>query len=162
MVLDLIALDNSARVWIYQADRELSYDELDIIRDELFPFLDSWTSHSHDLFTYGNVFHRRFLAFFVDESKSTGASGCSIDKSVSFVKTMGESLNVDFFNRLNFAYFNEEEEVIVVSNSEFKSRFQNGTINDRTLVFDNLVGTKKKFLEEWIIPLEESWHKKMV
>jgi hypothetical protein len=103
MVRDLIALENTSKVWIYQADRDITYDELDEMRPEIFQFLEEWTSHNQHLMTYGNVFHRRFLAFFVDETFS-GASGCSIDKSVNFVEYLGAKYKINFFDRNTFAY----------------------------------------------------------
>ncbi len=162
MVLDLIALEDTSRVWLYQADRELSYDELDFIREKLFYFLRQWTSHNMELCVYGNVFHRRFIGLFVDDSKATGPSGCSIDKSVHFVRELGQALNVDFFNRLLFAYFEEDEQIKVVSKEEFEGLYTSNTINEDTLVFDNLVKTKGEFLTSWIRPIKETWHKNML
>lgn len=95
MVRELIALGPESRAWIYAADRELTYEELDIAREMLFPFLEEWTSHSKELMCYGNIFHQRFLGIFVDESLSQ-ASGCSIDTSSRFVQQLSEKLKVDF------------------------------------------------------------------
>ncbi len=160
MILDLIALDNSSKIWIYQADRELSYDELDVAREEIHSFLSNWTSHNHELHTYGNIFHRRFLALFVDESQSSNASGCSIDKSVHFVQALGQKLKIDFFNRRQYAYFKNEIDIEVKEIEEFSKSFANNEIQDQTLVFDNLVKTKGQFLEKWVVPLSESWIKR--
>lgn len=162
MILDLIALDNSSKLWIYQADRAFSYDELAIARDHIETFLSHWTSHNQELHTYGNIFHRRFLALFVDESQSSAASGCSIDKSVHFVQELGKRLNIDFFNRLLYAYFENEEDIKVVPQNDFVTAYQNGRISDQTLVFDHLVKTKGDFLKSWIKPLEETWIKRIV
>lgn len=161
MVLDLIALDNQSRVWIYQADRELTYEELDRARDLLFPFLRDWTSHDQMLMTYGNVFHRRYLALFVDETQAHQASGCSIDASVRFVKALEAELKVDFFNRMIYTYM-VDEEIRSIKHSELKTAFTSGEINENTLFFDNLVKTKGDFLQEWVKPLQESWHYKFV
>jgi len=87
MILDLIALENTSRVWLYQADRDLTYDELDDVREDIFNFLGGWTAHAAELHTYGNIFHRRFLGLFVDETASTGASGCSIAIARCFLIT---------------------------------------------------------------------------
>lgn len=162
MLLDLIALDQSSRVWIYQANRELTYDELDIAREQLFPFMDQWSSHSQELYTYGNIFHKRFLALFVDSHASTGASGCSIDSSVRFITQLGEQLGVDFFDRLQFCYLDQNEDVQAVNRIQLKDAYQNGLIDDNTYFFDNLVSTKKDFLEKWTTHLGESWIKKMI
>ena len=60
MIKDLIALEDSSKVWIYQSNRTITYDELDQMRPEIFHFLDQWTSHDKALITYGNIFHQRF------------------------------------------------------------------------------------------------------
>ena len=160
MILDLIALDNSAKVWIYQADREFSYDELDEIRPMIFDFLDHWTSHQNMLMTYGNVFHRRFLAMFVDESLA-GASGCSIDASVRFVKQLESHFGVSLMGRDTVAYMIDEE-ISTLPLNELGSAVSDGRLQADTFVFDNLVKNKDAFLKEWCKPMNESWHKRFV
>ncbi len=162
MILDLIALDNSARVWLYQADRELTYDELEEIRESMFSFLKEWTCHNHEMATYGNVFHRRFLGLFVDGTRSTSASGCSIDASVNWVQSIGSKLNVDFFNRTLFTYMDSEENIYEVKQSELGERYAKREITDEMLFFDNLVTNKENFLQQWLVPLKDSWHKRMI
>ena len=39
MLKELIALDPDSKVWIYQSDRQLSYDEVDEIRQLIFDFV---------------------------------------------------------------------------------------------------------------------------
>jgi hypothetical protein len=160
MIRDLIALDNSSKVWIYQADRDFSYDELDEARNYIFQFLDSWTSHNQALLTYGNIFHRRFLVFFVDESLS-GASGCSIDKSVHFVESLGQHFKLDFFQRTSFAYM-ENDEIFFIEKSDLKMAYSENRINENTLFFNHLVQTKGDFLKKWIQPLNSTWHYRFV
>jgi len=162
LILDLIALDNSSKVWIYQADREFSYDELDVAREHIQNFLSTWTSHNAELHTYGNIFHRRFLAIFVDESQSTGASGCSIDKSVHFVQTLGQELGIDFFNRRLYSFFKNEEDIETLSEEDFSLAYANGKVLNSTLVFDNLVKDKEGFIKNWIRPLDQTWIKRLV
>jgi len=162
MILDLIALDSSSRVWIYQADRDFTYDELDEAREMIEGFLKNWTSHNQQLNTYANIFHRRYLALFVDESNSSSASGCSIDSSVHFVKSLEDKFGIDFFNRNLYSHFDSDENIHVESLDHFKEKYKNGVVTDQTLVFDHLVKTKKDFLESWIIPLEKSWIKRMI
>lgn len=160
MIRDLIALDDSSKVWIYQTNRIINYDELDYARPIIHDFLDAWTSHNQQLITYGNIFHQRFLAFFVDESVA-GASGCSIDKSVHFVENLGVEINVDFFDRENFTYL-QDDDVRDVNKNDLKKYYQEHFIDDNTLFFDNLVTTKRDFLKNWIKPLNNSWHKRFI
>ncbi len=161
MILDLIALDNSSKVWIYQSDKEFTYDELDDAREFISNFLNDWTAHSAELDSYGNIFHKRFLAFFVDESRAH-ASGCSIDTSVRFVEALGKKMNKDFFDRMTYAYMDDEEEIHTIHHNELPAAYSSGKVTDQTFFFNNLVKTKGDFLKNWIRPLDESWQKRFV
>lgn len=161
MILDLIALDNSSKVWIYQSDKEFSYDELDDAREDIFHFMNEWTAHSAELDCYGNIFHRRFLALFVDESKAQ-ASGCSIDSSVRFVEALGKKMGKNFFDRMTYAYMTEDEVIHTIQHGELPAAYESGVVNDDTFFFDNLVKNKGEFLKYWIKPLADSWHKRFV
>ena len=67
-----------------------------------------WKSHGAKLNATGILLHNKIIALSVDDS-SLGASGCSIDSSVKFIKELGAELKVDFFNRMYVLIFNGEE-----------------------------------------------------
>jgi len=160
MLLSTLSLDFSAKVWIYMADRALNWEETDKARKAVYHFAEQWSSHNRALLSYGDIFHHRFIVFMVDETNA-GASGCSIDSSVHFIKSLEEKFNVSFFNREIFAYL-EDEKVKVVSKNDFASVYQNGRINDETLMFNNLVKNRQEFEDTWVAPLGESWYKRFV
>lgn len=161
MLRDLIALPNTSKVWIYQGDREFTYDEMDDIREALYDFVETWESHGIPIQGYGNIFHRRFLVFVADET-GHGVSGCSTDKSVNLVKQLGQRFNADFFNRWMFAFMDDKEEIFTLSKDEFALKYEQGELNNDSLIFDPLVKTKDEFLRKWIIPVNDSWHKQFV
>ena len=76
-----------SRVWIYQSDRKLTADEVVQIQMNLDNFTRSWTAHNNQLKAKAEIRYNRFLVLIVDESQA-GASGCSIDKSVNFMKQL--------------------------------------------------------------------------
>lgn len=161
MLRELLALPNSSRVWVYQSNREFTYDEMDDIREIVYDFVEAWDSHGMPVQAYGNIFHRRFLVFVADE-EGHGVSGCSTDKSVNLVKQLGQKFNAEFFDRWQFLIMREDKEILGFSKDEFAQKYKEGDITEDTLVFDPLVKTKGEFLEKWIIPLQESWHKQFV
>lgn len=160
MLLSTLSLDFSAKVWIYMADRALNWDETDAAREAVYNFAEQWSSHNRDLLSYGDIFHHRFIVLMVDETNA-GASGCSIDSSVHFIKSLEQKFNVGFFNRELFAYL-EEEEVKVVSKNDIAAAYQDGKLNDETLMFNNLVKNRQEFEDAWVAPLGESWYKRFV
>ena len=153
-------LPSSTRVWIYQSSRVFSDAEIPQLRDQLQRFAENWTSHNRQLRSHADVLHKRFLVLMVDESMA-GASGCSIDKSVHFMQQVGQSYQTDLFDRMTFAW-KDNGEVKTASSDQFAQLYQQGKINDQTLVFDNLVKTKGELEEKWLKPLNESWHKRFV
>ena len=68
----------SARVWIYQADRALKYQESRFIEKNAKAFCEQWAAHGVALKSSFKILHNRFLILAVDEQANM-ASGCSID-----------------------------------------------------------------------------------
>jgi len=153
-------LPDSTRVWIYQANKPFSEEDIPQIQQYITNFTTNWVSHNNQLKAYGNIYHRQFIVLMVDESQS-GASGCSIDKSVHFIKQLEQHYSVDLFDRLVFTYV-DGEEIKTASRDEFAALYKEGHINNHTMVFDNLVKNKEAFKKEWLKPLGKSWHKRMV
>lgn len=157
---ELIALDETSKVWIYQADRFFTDDEMDEIIPSIRDFVTNWVSHSNELKAYGNLFHHRFICLFVDESESS-ASGCSIDSSVRFIKSIGDKYKVNMMSRTEFAYL-KEDEVHAIPMDDLSSAMQKGEISLETLFFDHNVKTKEEFLLSWVKPLNDSWQKRFI
>ncbi len=153
-------LSDDAKVWIYQSSRRFTETETEAIRSKVKAFTNQWASHSRQLQAYGEVFHNQFIVFIVDETQA-GASGCSIDASVHFLKDLEQTYSLDLFNRMKFSYL-DNDQVHTVDRAEFKAAFQAGKITPETKVFDNLVNNKFNFQHHWIKPIKASWHEKML
>ena len=150
----------NSRVWVYQSNRAFASNEVEKINEQLSLFIDKWVSHNQALKAYGALYHNQFVVLMVDESQA-GASGCSIDSSVHFIKSLGAHFQVDFFDRMNFAFL-EDKDVKTAERETFSNLYKNQKINDNTLVFNNLVKDKSEFESSWIVPLKDSWHTRMV
>ncbi len=153
-------LPDSTRVWIYQSNRSFSDTEIEQLRTAINRFTTQWVSHNQQLRAFGNIFHNQFIVLMVDESLA-GASGCSIDKSVYFIKKIENDFKINLFDRMNFT-FKDGNEIKMAQRDDFAKLFSEGKITNETIVFDNLVKTKKDFDEAWLKPLSQSWHKRMV
>ncbi len=156
----LTMLPPDTRVWIYQSNRPFSSEDLPKIRETVQYFAQLWVSHNQQLRAWSDVLHRRFIVLMVDESQA-GASGCSIDKSVHFLKALQAEYQVDLFDRLVFSYL-DGETVHTVPRETFAQLYADGVIHDETPVFDTLVSTKGAFDQGFVRPLGQSWHKRMV
>ncbi len=157
---DINTLSDSSKVWIYQSNRPFTEEELTKLQPILAQFANQWVSHNRQLKSFGKVFHNQFVVLMVDETQA-GASGCSIDSSVHFMKKVEETFQVNLFDRMRFTY-KEGDQIKTASREEFAQLYASGSINDETLVFDTLVKTKKDFQEQLVKSLNQSWHKRMV
>lgn len=158
---DLIALNDNSKVWIYHAKTPFSEVDVHVVRDMIRDFVFDWKSHTIPLRAYGNVFHRRFICLFVDESQKD-ASGCSIDASRRFIQELETKFNVSLLERMHCSYIKDEEVYDVIALDDIQKLYDENEIDENTLFFDNLVRTKNEFLTSWLKPLYNSWQSKFV
>lgn len=158
---NLLAFPDESRVWIYQSDRLLTEAEVPKINEEIEAFCAHWTSHNHELRAIGGVMHDLFVVLVVDETMSS-ASGCSIDKSVAFVKYLEHKYGFRLLERNNIAWLDEQEQLHITPLAELKNTVSAGQMTMDTRVFDNLVATRKDYIQRWTVPLGDSWMKRFV
>jgi len=148
-----------SRGWIYQSDRELYEDEVKQLHEILNKFAFEWTAHNHQLKAKAEIRYARFLILIVDESQAD-ASGCSIDKSVNFIKRLEQEFGITLLDRFNLAY-REGEKVLSAPRDEFEDLLRSGKINSNTIVYNNLVQNLEQLETKWEVPFKESWHNQL-
>lgn len=153
-------MKDNTRVWLYQSSRPLLENEVEQITQQLEIFAQQWVSHSRALKADAKVLYNRFVLLMVDESQAS-ASGCSIDSSVKFMRDLGTQYGIDFFDRMTFAYL-EDNVVKTAGKDDFSQLYKDGVITDETIVFNNLVKDAVELEEKWRVPLHSSWHKNFV
>lgn len=152
-------LSPESRVWIYQAHRLLTPEEAAAIQADGEAFIKEWSAHGALLKADIKVFHGLFVVFFADES-AVKASGCSIDSSVHWIKSIQQKYQIDLLDRMTVAYRkNATAPIALVHINEMDRLYDSGEINDDTLVYNNMVVTKREFMQNWEIPLRQSWHR---
>lgn len=149
------------RVWVYQANRFLTSEEVDLIARDMNEFVQSWTAHGSALAGKSMVKEALFLIFEVDETQAS-LTGCAIDKSVHFLKALGQKYSIDFFDRLKISIRSEKDGLVKLLNrDEFETLFRAGEISSDTLVFNNLIQNSLELENHWEIPFSQSWHSKV-
>lgn len=155
MFVPFASLPSHARVWIYQADRELTNTDLDIISARLESFTDQWMVHGQPLEASFEIRFQRFIIV----AASDHTSGCSIDSSVRAIKEIGEIVQVDFFNR-NLVCFKDGDNVFTVPLASLKEALTKSIRGAEVYVFNNLAHTKAAVETNWIQPAAISWLKR--
>lgn len=152
------SLSPQSRTWIYQANRQLTDSEVIRASEQLHSMCNSWMVHGQPLKTSFEIRYHRFIILFADESESS-TSGCSIDSSVRAVKSIGEMLGIDFFNR-NLVAFLHTENVVIFELSALKENFRSGILHGDSLTFNNLVSSKSELDSSWIVPARDTYMKR--
>ena len=136
-------LPNNSRVWIYQADREFTENEINFISEKAEDFINQWTRHGDDLKGSFTIKYNQFLVLAVDESFNN-VSGCSIDSSVRFIKELENELKLDLMDKMNIT-FKDSDNVNLVKLSDFQRFAKEKKVTSETIVFNNMVNTKEDF-----------------
>ncbi len=158
MFLPFNQLPESARIWIYQSNRDLSTSEQDAIAEDLTLFCNGWSAHGAGLKSSFQILHGRFIIIAVDEGYNM-ATGCSIDSSVNQVKQIEQKFNLNFMDRTQVAFFIDGT-LQIEALSSIKSKVNEGLISAETKIFNNLVQTVGDFNAEWMVPASNSWLKR--
>jgi len=147
------------RIWIYQADRELTEGEKKHILNKLSGFTSQWKAHGKALAAKAEIRYDRFIILMVDDGVAP-PTGCSIDKSVHLLKEIETETGLSFFDRMQVAY-RDAEGIKAVSRAEFEQLIAAGEVTDRTLVFNNLIASYPDLETAWEVPLKDSWHSRV-
>ncbi len=157
MLIPFHQLPSHARIWVYQANRNLTDIEVNHIQKTLESQVNNWAAHGAPLLASAKVFYDRFVVVGLDENQNA-ASGCSIDVSTHWLKDLGAALGIDFFNRS--ILFWQNEELKSVEMLQIKVLVAEEIINPETLIFNNLVSNLQDFLNNWQVKAGDSWMKR--
>lgn len=151
----LADMPDHARTWVYKTGRGLSHAEQNLVRERGAAFTRSWAAHGAPLDATVDVIHDRFVVVAVDEEQAM-ASGCSIDKSVGFIKQLEYDLNLMLTDRMIVVY-EVDNEVMSCRLQDLPHLLKEGVLNGETLVYDDLVSTMSDLRTRFRVPLMSTW-----
>lgn len=160
MFIPFKELPEKARVWIYQANRPLTDEEQSHVLQQGRLFAEQWVAHGQPLHASVTVLCQHFVVIAVDEQHQL-PTGCSIDGSVGFVRSLANALQakgrpVNFFDRTLIAFWTNDS-VALVPLAQAKRQIADGQIPPDTLMFNNLAATKSELTERWQLPVRNAW-----
>jgi len=130
-------LPDSARVWVFASDHELTGAAADTLLAAVDQFLSEWKAHGFPLRCAREWRDDRFLAIGVDV-EAENASGCSID---GLFRTL-EQLERTIGSRLvggGRVFYRVGSEIRAATRDEFIERIKRGEVRGETPVFDTSV-----------------------
>ncbi|APY07242.1 ABC transporter ATPase [Winogradskyella sp. J14-2] len=160
MLVDFDTLPDESRVWIYQANRSFSEEEIKALTSKLKTFIEAWTAHGKDLQAGFKIVYKRFIVIALNQNLNM-ATGCSIDASVHFIQQLEKDYNVDLMDKMNVS-FKQGEFIAYKPLMDFKKMAKNNSVSKNTIVFNNLVTNIAEFKDNWEVPASESWHSRFI
>jgi hypothetical protein len=147
-------MPEQSRIWIYQASQRLSIEAENRVRFFLENQIQHWDSHGASMKASAEVFYGKFVVIAADESHQS-PSGCSIDRSVNWMKELGFELQVDFFDRsINVL---QEGAVVSISLAKVKKAVEDSVIKPETIVFNHTITNLSQLEKCWMSPAKDSW-----
>lgn len=146
---------DTAKVWVYQANRNLEEREVIEIQEQMDQFTMQWESHGLPVQGFGRVFFGNTLIFIADEEKS-GVSGCSTDGMVRVVKSIERQYQINLFDRMLLMFYVKEKYQRLPMN-QVQYAIDEGYLQKDTLYFDVSVHTYAQLRDRYVIPISESW-----
>ena len=146
---------DNARVWIYQSNRPFSEKEENEINEQLYQFYVQWNSHGEPVKGWAKLLFRQFIVIMADETEVM-VGGCSTDSSVRVVKSIERQYNVNLFDRMTLTFL-VKDKAEMLPYEQVQYAIDKGYINNDTIFFNNVAGTKKELIENWMVPLSKSW-----
>ena len=149
MLYPIQQMPDDSKVWIYQANRQLTLEEIGEMEQLVEGFVEKWEAHKQSVKGFGGIFYKRFIVLMADESVAE-VSGCSIDGSVRLIKEIEYTYLPIILQRIESYLLLD---VICKKISERDSGILTFTIHD------SIITTKgnESIVEEIILHEIESW-----
>lgn len=144
MILENLA--DTSRVWVYQSQTPIAKSAQSEIQVRMTDFVEKWAAHGNQLYGDSTILEDYFLVLAVDE-KQAGASGCSIDSSVRFMKQLEQEFGLVLFDRLHVLLENDGTKSIV-----HFSEIQN---HPNSIIYNPLVHTLGDLRTNWKVKVQD-------
>lgn len=151
-------LEDSARIWIYQAVRKFTESEENTISETLSAFTHAWVAHGNPLRTSFTILKNQFIVLAADENYNS-ASGCSIDSSVRVIRQLDQQFSLGLFDRTKVAFL-KDGGIEIIPLNELPKTLTEGRWNGNSLVFNNVIELKGQLKNDWIVPAGQTWLKR--
>ena len=157
MYIPFEQLPDQSRVWVYQANRRLKGAEIEQIRSFLMNEMNAWAAHGAPLNASFEIRFNQVIIVAVNEDVNE-ASGCSIDASTRWFKSLGETLQIDFFDR-QIAKI-QGEQISLIPITSIKDFILSAHLLEEDFIIPPQTSDLSQYRNQWLQKVRESWLKK--
>ncbi|HMN32838.1 MAG: hypothetical protein IT215_00975 [Chitinophagaceae bacterium] len=145
----------TSRVWIFQSNRPFNEKEEVEINEQLYNFYVQWKSHGDEVKGWAKLLFKQFIVVLADVQPGQ-MGGCSTDSMTRVIQSFERQYQVNLFDRLSITFLVDGKPQPLPM-EQVKYALEQGYIETDTLLFNNLVDSKEKLKNEWLVPLNKSW-----
>src|SRR6202162_1658355 len=156
-LVQLKDLPDSARTWVFGANKTLDEPSSRTLLVEVDRFLSEWKAHGSPLTAGRDWACGRFLTVAVDQS-TAGASGCSIDGLFRSLRALEPKLGASLVTSGLVFYRDENDAIQSVDRERFSALGAARKIQSSTTVFDPTVATLGEWRARFELEASRSWH----
>ena len=157
MYIPFEQLPDQSRVWVYQANRPLMANEMEQISSFLTYEMNAWAAHGAPLNASFEIRFGQVVIVAVNEDVNQ-ASGCSIDASTRWFKSLGETLQIDFFDR-QIAKI-QGEQISLIPITSIKDFILSAHLLEEDFIIPPQTSDLSQYRNQWLQKVRESWLKK--
>lgn len=140
---------------VYQSSRGFTIGETLQIKEVLQTFTKTWKNCGIPVKGYANLFFEHFIVLIADES--SGSTGdFSTDTIITLIRNIEKDFQVELLNRLMLAIIIQER-IQLLPLTQINPSIEKDFITNGTLHFNNTILTKKELMNNWIVPVNDSW-----
>lgn len=100
--------NNDDEVLLFSANKILATNEIELINKKVNSFIENWYAHENKVDANISILFD-FLIVITINNKNSDLSGCGRDKLFNLLKEIGNSFNIDFFDRFKIPIFNKNK-----------------------------------------------------
>ena len=152
-------LSEEAKVWIYPSSRKFYQPEIPELEKKLEGFISNWKSEEEDFKASYQLKYNRFIIFSAEGN--TPFTNADIDGQVGFILQLQQEYEVELLDKMNVC-FKQGEYVQYKDLKDFKKLIKNKAVNEKSIVFDNLITSKSEFEYYWEVPITDSWYNRFL
>lgn len=157
MLVNFEELDSNAKVFLYPSNKKFYPELLTSIENEVEHFIKNW-AEKYGIDTGFEIKYQRFIIVGIGTLKPITTQ--IIDELVSFIFSLQQKHEIELLDKLNVC-FKQGEFVQYKDVKAFKQLIKNKSVNQKTLVFNNLINTKEELDTDWELPAEDTWYNRM-
>jgi hypothetical protein len=157
----LTSLLDSARLWIFTADRPLTVAEQQELLDRMQKFAAAWRSHGRPVTSEVALHDDRFLlvAAQLGEGVNAGVSGCGIDTMIQAAEVAASHLGFAWLDGLQVVYRDDSGSVRALPRPAFREEVRQGRVTGATTVIDTTISDLHALRSHGVErPAAATWH----